>query len=139
MGEGWRERESQAGSALSVQSTTWGLNSRTLRSWPEPKSRVKCLIDWATQVPQNVLFYPQNGNKKMADAFTSYYYPIYFLPILPVFLKGQSMFIIYALNSYSLFELFIYCSYSCSSTRTTKSPFLLVIGILITKSWNMAK
>ena len=33
-----RERESQAGSLLSAQRQLWGLNSRTLRSWPEPKS-----------------------------------------------------------------------------------------------------
>ena len=32
------KRESQAGSALSVQSLTRGSNSQTMRSWPEPKS-----------------------------------------------------------------------------------------------------
>ena len=34
------ERESQAGSALSVHSPMQGLNSRTMRSYPELKSRV---------------------------------------------------------------------------------------------------
>ena len=29
-----------------------GLNLTTLRSWPELKSRGRCLTDWATQVPQ---------------------------------------------------------------------------------------
>ena len=45
------ERESQAGSSLSVQSLTWSSISRIMRSWPEQKSRVRCLTDWATQVP----------------------------------------------------------------------------------------
>ena len=47
-----RERESQAGSMQSVQSPTWGWNSQTVRSWPESKSRVRCLPDWAPQGPQ---------------------------------------------------------------------------------------
>ena len=46
-----RERNSQAGSALSAQSLTHGLNSQTVRSWPEPKARVRRLTNWATQVP----------------------------------------------------------------------------------------
>ena len=42
MGEGQRERETQnpkqaPGSERSAQSLTQGLNSRTVRSWPEPK------------------------------------------------------------------------------------------------------
>ena len=41
-GEGQRERETQnlkqaPGSELSAQSPTWGSNSRTVRSGPEPK------------------------------------------------------------------------------------------------------
>ena len=65
------ERESQAGSMLSVQSLTWSLNSLTRRLWPEPKSRVRCLTNWATQMPyfsfsfQKILFlsnlYTQRG------------------------------------------------------------------------------
>ena len=31
-----------------------GSNSRTVRSWPEPKSRIRCSIDWATQVSLEV-------------------------------------------------------------------------------------
>ena len=50
--ERWWKRESQAGSALSVQSPTQGSNSRTVRSRPELKSRVRRLTDRATQVPQ---------------------------------------------------------------------------------------
>ena len=43
MGEGQRERETQnlkeaPGSELSAQSPTWGSNSQTARSCPEPKS-----------------------------------------------------------------------------------------------------
>lgn len=66
-----------------------------------------------------------------------YYYPIYFLPVLLVFLKEQFMFIVSTLIAFLLFELFIYRSHSFLSSRTTKSPFLCVIGIPITKSWNM--
>ena len=47
MGEGQRERERETqkqkatlGSELSAQSQMWGLNPRTVRSWPEPKSDV---------------------------------------------------------------------------------------------------
>ena len=39
------ERGSQAGSMLSAQSRTWCSNSRTVRSWPEPKSGVSRLTD----------------------------------------------------------------------------------------------
>ena len=52
-----RERESQAGSAVTVQ----GSNSRTVRSWPEPKSRVGCFTDWATQVPPSILLFDRNN------------------------------------------------------------------------------
>ena len=34
-----------------------GLALTTLRSWPELKSRVRCLSDWATQAPLNYPFY----------------------------------------------------------------------------------
>jgi len=46
-----REGESQADSLLSA-----GFHLTPLRSWPEPKSRVGCLIDWTTQVPLFVYF-----------------------------------------------------------------------------------
>ena len=51
--------ESQAGSAQTVQSPMWGSNSQTVRSWPEQKSRVRRLTDWATQALLNsaVAFY----------------------------------------------------------------------------------
>ena len=45
-----RGRESQPGSTLSAQSLMQGLNSQTMRSWPELKSRSD-LTYWATQVP----------------------------------------------------------------------------------------
>ena len=44
------ERESQTGSMVSVQSVTQGSNLQTRRSWAEPKSRVRRLTSWATQV-----------------------------------------------------------------------------------------
>ena len=46
-----RERKSQANSMLPAQSPVWGLIPWTVRSWPELKSRVGRLTDWATQVP----------------------------------------------------------------------------------------
>ena len=42
------ERESQAGSTVSSEPDT-GLHPMIMRSWPELKSRVRCLTDWATQ------------------------------------------------------------------------------------------
>ena len=51
-GEGQRqERDSQAGSAWSTQSLTQDSNSQTVRSWPEPKWRVRRLTDCTTQAP----------------------------------------------------------------------------------------
>ena len=44
-----RERESQAGSTPSVQSSMRGSSTWTVRSWPEPKLRVRGLSDWATR------------------------------------------------------------------------------------------
>ena len=42
------ERESQADSTLSVE-PDMGLQHVTLRSWPQLKSRARCLTNWATQ------------------------------------------------------------------------------------------
>ena len=53
-----REREPQAGLKLSAEPDLGlnvglnpGLDPMTLGSWSEPKSRVRCSINWATQVP----------------------------------------------------------------------------------------
>ena len=51
------ETESQAGSALSTKSPTWGSNSRTVKSRPEPKSKVRHLIEWTTQVPPSFFIF----------------------------------------------------------------------------------
>ena len=45
------ERESWAGSILSVQSPMRGPIPWTVWSWPEPRSRVRRLTHWATQEP----------------------------------------------------------------------------------------
>ena len=42
-----RERESQAGFTLSSDPKS-GLYLTTVRSWPDPKSRIGCSTDWAT-------------------------------------------------------------------------------------------
>ena len=42
------ERESQADSALSTEPDE-GLNLMTLKSWPGPKSRVRCLTNGVTK------------------------------------------------------------------------------------------
>ena len=47
------EREFQAYSMLSVE-PSMGLSHMTPRSWPEPKSRIRCLTDWATQAPLKI-------------------------------------------------------------------------------------
>jgi len=44
------EKESWAGSTPSTEPDV-GLDLTALRSWPEQKSRIGCLIDWATQAP----------------------------------------------------------------------------------------
>ena len=48
--EGEGERESEAGFMPGADPDS-GLNLMTLKSSPEPKSRVRCLIDWGIQVP----------------------------------------------------------------------------------------
>ena len=50
------ERKSQGGLALSTQSRTWNSISQTMRSYPDPKSRVEGLTNWATQVPLGSFF-----------------------------------------------------------------------------------
>ena len=52
----------------------------------------------------------------MSDAFISYYYPIYFLLVIPVFLKEQSVLILSILTCYSPFDL--------SFTSPTPVPLL---------------
>ena len=34
-----------------------GLNPQTVRSWCEPRSRVRCLKNWTTRHPKNTIFY----------------------------------------------------------------------------------
>ena len=58
------ERDYQAGSALSAQSPTWGLNPWTMRSWPELKPRVGYLTDWATQAPLKLGYWNINSLSK---------------------------------------------------------------------------
>ena len=50
-----RERESQAGSSCLCRSLTWGSIPQTVRSWPELKSKLTCLSDWATHMPRSEL------------------------------------------------------------------------------------
>ena len=50
MGDTERERERESSNRLPVEPNT-ELDPRTLRSWPEPKSRASRLTDWATQGP----------------------------------------------------------------------------------------
>ena len=64
-----REIESQAGSALSVQTWMWGSIPETMKSWPEPQSRTGCLTYWATQVPQG-----SDVNKCLREYFPESHY-----------------------------------------------------------------
>ena len=57
------QRESQAGSVLSVQSLKWGSNSQTVRSRPEPKSKVRRSVDWATHAPQNYYLWDRESGE----------------------------------------------------------------------------
>ena len=53
------ERESQAGSKLSTQSPTQGWHPQTVRSCPELKPKVGCLLNRATQVPLSFFLHSQ--------------------------------------------------------------------------------
>ena len=64
-GEGQRDREregerkSQAGSALTAQgSISWPASS-----WPEPKSRVRHVTDWATQAPHQLVYFRSSSDE----------------------------------------------------------------------------
>ena len=74
-GEG--ERESQTGSTFSAEPDV-RLNLTTMRSCPEPKSRVGHLTDWVTQAPTGtyskyfifiILFNPCNNSMKYCHYF----------------------------------------------------------------------
>ena len=51
--EGGREYQAGSGSMLSAQSPTQDSISGTVRSWPQPKSRLGFLTNWATQTPHS--------------------------------------------------------------------------------------
>ena len=72
------ERESQAGSTLSAQSTTWGSVPWTVRSWPEQKSGVGCLAYWAPQAPHSCFFW-WNYRVKIFCRIGHYIFRIVFL------------------------------------------------------------
>ena len=61
-----REKEYQAGSALSVQSPIGGLISQTTRSWTELKPWVQRLTNWATQVLLKCFFSVKKENAERA-------------------------------------------------------------------------
>ena len=63
------DKESQSGSALPMQSPMWGSNSQSLRSWPEPKSRVRWLTDWATKVALTSGFFTMGWEPKRHDKY----------------------------------------------------------------------
>ena len=64
--EGEEEKESHADFLLSREPDT-GLNLTTLRSWLEWKPRVRCLTNWATQIPQTLNSY--NGLQGPAGSY----------------------------------------------------------------------
>jgi len=65
------ERESQAGSAFRAEPDV-GLNLMTVRSWPELKSRVGGLTNWATQAPQHSIIFLKDeveNKKRVGEKF----------------------------------------------------------------------
>ena len=52
--EGEEERESSSRLPTEYGATHGAWYTRTLRTRPEPKSRVRCLTKWATQVPLDI-------------------------------------------------------------------------------------
>lgn len=69
-----REREPQADSALSRAPDT-GLDLTTMRSRPEPKSRVGHFTNGATQEPPALIFLTCYGNKSPGDKKKRYRQP----------------------------------------------------------------
>ena len=67
-----REGESQAGSMLSAQNPKQGSISPTVRSWPEPKSRVRGSTDWTIQVTPHDLLKENSVTWQMPDLITTY-------------------------------------------------------------------
>ena len=63
VGEGEREREKKNSkqAPYPVEADT-GLDPTTVRPWTEPKSRVACLTDWATQAPLSIILRPNLKN-----------------------------------------------------------------------------
>ena len=53
MGKGEAEKEILSMATSSTEPNE-GLDLTTVRSWSDPKSKVICSTDWATQVPQNL-------------------------------------------------------------------------------------
>ena len=72
-----RERESEAGSMLSVQSPTQGSSTWTMRSRPQQKLRVRHSTDWASQVSLWLASFAQHNLFK-THAYCSIYQ--YFIP-----------------------------------------------------------
>ena len=118
MSRGWAEREgereSQAGSPLLAQSPTWGLIPRTIRSWPELKSRVGHLTNWATQAPQDCYFLLTNrslyywgmtffipGNIHCSEIYFAWYW------------QNHSNFLLISVSMAYLFHCFA-CNFSVS-------------------------
>jgi len=56
------EAEGQADSTLSTEPNA-GLDSRIPRPWPEPKSRVGHLTDWATQAPLHICTFMETATQ----------------------------------------------------------------------------
>ena len=55
--EGLREKQNPKQVTRCQWRAWWGSNSRSVRSWPELKSRIRPLTNWATQVPQTILVF----------------------------------------------------------------------------------
>ena len=82
-----RERESQEGSTLSAQSPKQGSNSQTMRQWPQPKSRVRHLTNWATHVPLFISSWPHFCCGLRKHGFNQHQF--YLFPI--VYIQSQMM------------------------------------------------
>ena len=72
---GGAERERiPRGPALSAWSPMQGMNSPTVKSWPELKPRAGRLTNWATQVPLNSLLLSCDQKLWSFESETSWYY-----------------------------------------------------------------
>ena len=81
-----------------------------LGSWPEPKSKVRHLTDWATQVPLNSFLNSQHGNCQLYDFYTSK--PFFSISLTIAITSLPLSLLQYHLSSLITLPTILYCFYT---------------------------